>query len=390
MTRLVADAELPPKIGVHPRPDGSFAHAMPARCVRRADATTGDDLLGMKWVDGLSGQPRPGLPPINALVVSTTRPRGAHADPRRWPITALRTAAVSGVVDPSLRPARRRGATRGDLGAGVQGHSHRRDARPRPAGRPCSSHDRHPERRELVAMARRWPRGRLAVATPARRPRRPTWSSRPCLRPARGCASDDPGLAARAMPSSCAVDYAAMCAAAGARPRPSSSTDDRGQFLANRDAGQFDDYPDPTMTIGRGVLAGRRARRRAGRGAPGSASPTSCSHGHHGRAGSDLGIGCRAERVRGPHLGTLAAAGRARHRGGVACGSKLVARGLLAVVSWRRAGAADCLAHRPGARRRRAGRCGPRAVRRGDRPPRRARHRPHHGPTPADLFFAQG
>ena len=30
MVALVADAELPPKIGVHPRPDGSFAHAMPA------------------------------------------------------------------------------------------------------------------------------------------------------------------------------------------------------------------------------------------------------------------------------------------------------------------------------------------------------------------------
>jgi hypothetical protein len=30
MTALVGDAELPPKIGVHPRPAGSFAHAMPA------------------------------------------------------------------------------------------------------------------------------------------------------------------------------------------------------------------------------------------------------------------------------------------------------------------------------------------------------------------------
>ena len=27
---LAAGAELPPKIGVHPRPDGSFGHAMPA------------------------------------------------------------------------------------------------------------------------------------------------------------------------------------------------------------------------------------------------------------------------------------------------------------------------------------------------------------------------
>ncbi|HET7728047.1 MAG TPA: hypothetical protein VFK54_12065, partial [Candidatus Limnocylindrales bacterium] len=33
---LVADAELPPKIGVHPRPPGSFAHAMPA-LLRGAD-----------------------------------------------------------------------------------------------------------------------------------------------------------------------------------------------------------------------------------------------------------------------------------------------------------------------------------------------------------------
>ena len=37
-------AELPPKIGVHPRPEGSFAHAMPAH-LRGDDA--GDDLLGM-------------------------------------------------------------------------------------------------------------------------------------------------------------------------------------------------------------------------------------------------------------------------------------------------------------------------------------------------------
>ena len=32
--------------------------------------------------------------------------------------------------------------------------------------------------------------------------------------------------------------------------------DDRGQFLANRDAGQFDDYPDPTVTLGEAILAG--------------------------------------------------------------------------------------------------------------------------------------
>ena len=32
--------------------------------------------------------------------------------------------------------------------------------------------------------------------------------------------------------------------------------DERGQFLANRDAGQFDGYPDPTATLGEAILAG--------------------------------------------------------------------------------------------------------------------------------------
>ena len=53
-----------------------------------------------------------------------------------------------------------------------------------------------------------------------------------------------------------AVDYAAMCAASTARAASLFLSDDRGQFLANREAGQFDDYPDPTMTIGEAVLAG--------------------------------------------------------------------------------------------------------------------------------------
>src|SRR5262249_15491337 len=52
MVGLVADAEPPPKIGVHPRPDGSFAHAMPAS-LRPAEGDDGArDLLGIKWIAG--------------------------------------------------------------------------------------------------------------------------------------------------------------------------------------------------------------------------------------------------------------------------------------------------------------------------------------------------
>ncbi len=54
-----------------------------------------------------------------------------------------------------------------------------------------------------------------------------------------------------------AVDYATMCAAEVARDAALFLTDDRGQFLANRDAGQFDGYPDPTATIGEAILEGR-------------------------------------------------------------------------------------------------------------------------------------
>ena len=37
---LAGAAELPPKIGVHPRPEGSFAHAMPAFMPSGATAAT--------------------------------------------------------------------------------------------------------------------------------------------------------------------------------------------------------------------------------------------------------------------------------------------------------------------------------------------------------------
>ena len=45
MTALVAEAELPPKIGVHPRSTSSFGHAMPA-FLRGADPDGVEDLLG--------------------------------------------------------------------------------------------------------------------------------------------------------------------------------------------------------------------------------------------------------------------------------------------------------------------------------------------------------
>ena len=52
---------MPPKIGVHPRPD-AFLHAMPAY-LRELD------VVAMKWVSGFPDNPARGLPAISGLIV---------------------------------------------------------------------------------------------------------------------------------------------------------------------------------------------------------------------------------------------------------------------------------------------------------------------------------
>jgi len=52
------------------------------------------------------------------------------------------------------------------------------------------------------------------------------------------------------------IDYATFCHAEVARHAALFLVDDRGQFLKNRDDGEFEDYPDPTATIGEAILAG--------------------------------------------------------------------------------------------------------------------------------------
>ncbi|MEJ7749697.1 MAG: hypothetical protein WKF56_10365, partial [Candidatus Limnocylindrales bacterium] len=100
MVALVADAELPPKIGVHPRPPGSFAHAMPASLRPRHGSPGGDDdLLGMKWVTGFGGDRAKGIPAIHALVILSDPSTGVpRAILDGGPITAHRTAAISGLA----------------------------------------------------------------------------------------------------------------------------------------------------------------------------------------------------------------------------------------------------------------------------------------------------
>ena len=52
------------------------------------------------------------------------------------------------------------------------------------------------------------------------------------------------------------VDYATYCAAGVARDAALFIVDHREQFLANREAGLFEGYPDPAATFGEALLAG--------------------------------------------------------------------------------------------------------------------------------------
>lgn len=262
MTALVADAELPPKIGVHPRPAGSFAHAMPASLrLAGSDATMAGDLLGIKWVTGFPSNRAAGMPAIAAVVVLSDATTGRPiAILDGGPITAQRTAAVSGVAIARFADASRRPApTVTIIGAGVQGASHLAVVGHLLPGSTVLVHDRHPERASALAEAARETPG-IASATAVADAREATSAADVVVT----CASFTDPAARQAMTGEwlrddalvIPVDYATMCAASVARDAALFLVDDRGQFLANREAGQFDGYPDPGTTFGEAILAG--------------------------------------------------------------------------------------------------------------------------------------
>ena len=257
LTALVADAELPPKIGVHPRPQGSFAHAMPAALRDPAGA----DLLGIKWVAGFPDNRAAGLPAIHAVVIlsdpTTGQPRAILDG---GGITAQRTAAVSGVALTRFGPV---GLDRPPrvamIGAGVQGHSHLAVLGHVLPGVELQIHDRHPDRASALADAARRTAG-IAAARAVARAQAAVHDADVVITavsftdPAQRQSMTADWLTPDALVIP--VDYATMCSAAVAEGAAAFLVDDRGQFLANRDAGQFDGYPDPTATIGEAILSG--------------------------------------------------------------------------------------------------------------------------------------
>ena len=261
LTALVADAELPAKIGIHPRPAGSFIHAMPA-FLRGADPEGGEDLVGMKWVAGFATNNAIGHArrSTRSSCSTTPRPGCRAAILDGGPITALRTAAVSGVAIRRFAPEVTGRAPRAALiGAGTQGHSHLAVLGHVLPGVSLTLFDRHPERAAALAAEAEATDGIGSVSVAA--------DSQAAIRdadvvvtaasfgPVRQVMTND-WLAGDALVVP--VDYATYCAAEVARDAALFLVDERGQFLANRDGGLFDDYPDPTATLGEAILDGTR------------------------------------------------------------------------------------------------------------------------------------
>ena len=109
--------EVPPKPGIHPRPD-SFINAMPAYLADR-------DVAAIKWVSAYPGNRRSGLPSISGLIILNDPETGMpEVIMDAAEITAIRTAVASGV---SIRHLAHAGwSTVAILGYGEQGRQHAR------------------------------------------------------------------------------------------------------------------------------------------------------------------------------------------------------------------------------------------------------------------------
>jgi len=252
---LIEGAELPPKIGIHPRPAGSFAHAMPAYLPGPADDGS-RDLAGMKWIAGFPGNPADGLPALHGLVVVNDARTGVPlAILDAGPITAERTAAVSGTaIARWTPPTGGRAARAAIVGAGIQGRAHLPVLGHLLPGVEIAIHDRDAERAtDLADAARSIPGiGAARAVHDARTAVHDADVVVTCVSfgPVRQVMTSD-WFAPDALVI--AVDYAMSVAAEVARQAGLFLVDEAGQFRANRAAGQFDDYPDPAAILGTAI-----------------------------------------------------------------------------------------------------------------------------------------
>ncbi len=257
MLALVDDAQMPPKIGVEPTPADSFAHAMPA-WMRGSAADASEDLLGLKWAVGFPQNAGRGLPAITATTIISDAVTGLPLGILdAGGITAMRTAAVSGVAASRWGPADEGPVA--IIGAGVQARSHLPVMAHLLPGVPVIICDRDPARADaLAAEIAAGDHGHVGDVTTTTDPVAAVEGAALVLTlvsfgPER---QSVPAAAFREDASIVAVDYDMCVPASVAKGAALFLTDDREQFLANRTRTQFVGYPEPGAMIGEAIAAG--------------------------------------------------------------------------------------------------------------------------------------
>jgi ornithine cyclodeaminase/alanine dehydrogenase len=229
--------ELPPKPGVHPRPD-SFIHAMPAYL-------RDDDVVALKWVSGYPANKARGLPYITGLIVLNDAETGLPVCVMDGAeVTAARTAAASGVCVRRFAP--EGWSTAAILGAGEQGIFHARLLRELNPGVRIRAFDPNPERverlgegveatgDELEAVA-----GAEVVVTAAPIVERPS-----------------PPIGAAALGERwllLPIDFDALVQREVVEAAGLFAVDDVGQFEYYREQGHFAGWPEPAGSVGKAL-----------------------------------------------------------------------------------------------------------------------------------------
>jgi len=247
--------EMPPKPGVHTRPD-AFLHAMPAYIPAMQAA-------GIKWVGGYPDNHARGLPYITGLLVLNDVDTGlpyAVMD-CTW-ITAYRTAAASALSARHLaRPGSR---TVGILACGVQGHSHLEAlAAVFPVARVFAYDVRRDVQERFVAFAReRFGVEAIGVAEPKAAVVESDLvvTSGPILK------HPEPTIQAgwlRPGSFASAVDFDSYWSGAALAEFDKVTTDDIAQFHYYRSIGYFRQTPEPCADLGEIVAGLKPGRERA-------------------------------------------------------------------------------------------------------------------------------
>lgn len=239
------EVEMPPKIGVHPRPD-AFVHAMPA-FLRELD------VVAMKWVAGYPDNPAHGLAAINGVIVVNEASTGvplAVLDAAE--ITAARTAAASGACVQAFAPEGWR--TAAVLGCGEQGRYHCEVLRALNSDCEIRAYDPVVERAHEVcegAVVFDDPRAAVAGADVV-------VTAGPILRdPPSPLDSSWVEVDVLLLP----IDFDFYVSAGGVAACDLFLTDDVAQYAAYREHGYFRGWPDPHASVGEGLEQGLGGRR---------------------------------------------------------------------------------------------------------------------------------